>query len=604
MKVVNEKGRFLIIFQMFFHLLKGHKNVVVVQALLSVLAAMLDLVSIALVIPIVSSVAGGVDVSMFDGTFIEYFVGVLSDFEELNALRYVLIFFFLTLVGKEIVMFLSQYYGARINLMFERDLRIQTLDKSYSMPFSSFSKIEHQEVFTTIVYMSANAARACGTLVEFLPLTVLILVNGIVLFSVSTIDQLCAGIVVVLMMLVLNSLLLKRIVNLSARSVETISVINGQVQRFVSSNKYLRQNNFEPFVLKTFVKASDKFTALSVSRAFLKQASPALQKIFGNAIIFMILVHATYNFPVEGGEWVAYVSIYLLTLSRVAGPTLRLNELRSILSSEFPATEKVWKFLKLPQEPIQKLSPQRDEKSGQALVLRNASFSYGRNDKPILKEINLEVPPGSFFGIVGKSGAGKSTLLDLITGIHKTTAGVVLLDGASVTELSEREWRKNMAIVSQKPVIFFDSLRNNICLGDDRGKDELMRLLKDVCLDDLVNELPFGLDTVLGQDGDMISGGQAQRIAIARAMYKKPSILILDEATSAQDPGTEAKLKRTLDNLRGKVTLLVVAHRLVTIKDADRICILDEGKIAAIASHDELLECSSLYRNFVTNQSL
>jgi ABC-type multidrug transport system fused ATPase/permease subunit len=235
------------------------------------------------------------------------------------------------------------------------------------------------------------------------------------------------------------------------------------------------------------------------------------------------------------------------------------------------------------------------------LVFEDVSFRYPDADRDVLHGIDLRIPAGTSLALVGTSGAGKSTLVDILLGLQRPTAGRVVADGVDIgTRLAE--WQANIAMVPQDVYLLDNSLRENIhfALANDTARDdELMVAVEQAQLGDLLAELPDGLDTSVGDRGTRLSGGQRQRVGIARALFRRPQLLVLDEATSALDNATERRITSTIESLHGDVTVVVVAHRLSTVRRCDQIAFLEAGRIAAIGTFDEVRRANSTFARLV-----
>ncbi len=291
----------------------------------------------------------------------------------------------------------------------------------------------------------------------------------------------------------------------------------------------------------------------------------------GTLMAFAIILMTTYK-PVK-----AITSAYAKVMEALAGAS-RLYEL---LDSEEELADREG------ARPMQDLS--------QSIRFKDVHFGYG--EVPILRGIDLEVAPGEVIAIVGKTGAGKSTLLDLLLRFHDPTSGAIEIDGVDLRDLQRNSFLDHVAVVAQEPFLFDVSILENIRYGRSEATLKDVRAAASAAqADDFIKELPEGYDTAVGEFGLRLSGGQRQRITIARAILRNPSILVFDEATSALDAKTERAIQQTIKTLRGEHTIFLVSHRLSTIRDADRIVVLDDGRVAEIGTHDTLMGRAGIYR--------
>ena len=237
------------------------------------------------------------------------------------------------------------------------------------------------------------------------------------------------------------------------------------------------------------------------------------------------------------------------------------------------------------------------------IEFRDVNFSYDKNDRVVLKSINLNIKGGKMTALVGLSGSGKSTILNLIPRFYNINSGDILIDKQSIYEHKIFSIRKNISLVSQDTTLFDDTIKNNIAYANlEASENDILEAINLSYSNEFINKLPNKIDTMIGENGVRLSGGEKQRISIARAMIKKSSIILLDEATSSLDSETEEKIQNALALLTKNKTTLVIAHRLSTILSSDKIYVIDAGKVVAEGQHKELLENSEKYKNFYDKQ--
>ncbi len=356
------------------------------------------------------------------------------------------------------------------------------------------------------------------------------------------------------------------------RLIKTSTAEASQQRRFEAVNEQNRRN----------------YERLLKARA---ASNPVVQMVaaLGLAAVLAVAINKVVAAEVTVDEVIAYIAALLLVMS----PLRRLVNVGGPLQQGIAAGAGIFAVLDQPREspgggrPLQRA---RGE-----VQFRNVTFAYAEAEA-VLTQIDFTVGPGQTLAIVGKSGAGKSTLVGLLPRLYEVTAGAVLLDGVDVREYGLRDLRRQIAYVGQDVTLFDDSIRNNIAFGmDDAPAAAIEAAAKAAHVLEFAAALPQGLDTPVGDRGGLLSGGQRQRIAIARAILKNAPVLVLDEATSALDSESERHVQDALALLRQGRTTLVIAHRLATVEQADRIVVLREGRIAESGTHAQLLAQGTLY---------
>lgn len=261
------------------------------------------------------------------------------------------------------------------------------------------------------------------------------------------------------------------------------------------------------------------------------------------------------------------------------------------------SSERVFAIMDSKEFGKEKFGKKHIDKVNGDFEFKNVTFTYANGHK-VIDNMNFKIKANSTVAFVGKSGSGKTTVFNLLCKMYNIDSGKITIDGIDIKELDKDSIRGNITIISQNPYIFNLSIRDNLRLVKENITDEeMIEACRTACLEDFIKSLPDGYDTVIGEGGINLSGGERQRLAIARALVQKTEIILFDEATSALDNETQANIKKAIDNMKNEYTILIIAHRLSTVIDCDRILFLDEGKIKAEGTHKELLRTCKNYRN-------
>ncbi len=388
----------------------------------------------------------------------------------------------------------------------------------------------------------------------------------------------------------------RRFRRISRRIQNSMGDVTHVASEMVSGYRVVRLFGGEDYERKRFDQANENNRQQNLKMVATKVASTqVIQIMVAGALAFLIAVlfQPELGSHLSTGEVVTFLGL----AGMLARPIRKLSEINARLQRGLAAAEDVFAQL---DEPSEADAGTKALKRAQGRIeFSNVSFSYDSRSAEVLKDINLTVEPGQTVAVVGRSGSGKSTLAALIPRFYETTSGEILLDGVAISDYKLADLREQIALVNQRVILFNDTLAQNIAYGSLAGADEaaVQSVVERAHADGFIKQLPEGLQTLVGDDGVLLSGGQRQRIAIARALLKDAPILILDEATSALDTESERHIQSALDEaMRGRTTI-VIAHRLSTIENADRIVVMDEGRIVETGDHESLLAANGPYHH-------
>ena len=396
--------------------------------------------------------------------------------------------------------------------------------------------------------------------------------------------------------------IVKRLRHPAKRGQERLADLVSVVEESLSGMKIVKGYNATNFIVDKFKKINADMSRLFISMARRQQLASPMSEFLGITAVAVILVFGgslVEKGLVTGAGFIAFVAAF----SQITRPLRSFIDQFANINQGVAAGERIFTLIDAENEVKDKENAKEFEGLKDSIELRNVEFSYD-GDRKVINGVNIKIKKGETIALVGPSGGGKSTLSELIPRFYDVTAGEVLFDGVPVSDYKQESIRAKMSIVSQETVLFNDSIEGNILMGRPTAThDEVVEASKVANAHGFIMDSSEGYDTNIGDRGTKLSGGQRQRLSIARAVLKNPEILILDEATSALDTESEKLVQDALTNLLKGRTSVVIAHRLSTIYNADRIYVIDEGRIAEEGTHKELLEKGGIYAHLIEMQS-
>ena len=562
--------------------LKPYKLTILIAFLALTITAVISLILPLAVRRVVDAFSSG-NTLILDQYFLAA-IGIAGLLSVGTALRYALV----TRLGERVV----------------TDIRKAVFGRVIHLSPQFFEKIMTGEVVSRITTDTTVILSVIGSSVSVALRNIFILIGGMILMLLTSL-KLTSLVFLIVPAIVIPILVLgRRLRKLSRENQDWIAASSGNASEALMAVQTIQAFSHENLTKKSFdLVAETSFSSAKkriTTRSFLTVIVIFL--VFSGVVgVLWIGARDVRNELMSVGMLVQFV-IYSIM---VAGAVAALSEIWSELQRAAGATERLVELLNIEDivsDPTKAVSPPKSW-SGE-ITFSDVTFAYpSRADEAALSNVNLNIQPGETIALVGLSGAGKSTLIQLLQRFYDPDEGKIFLDGIDIKTMNRLDFRKSIALVPQDPVIFASNVMENIRFGNPHASDEeIYQAARSAAAHEFISELPQGYDTYVGERGVMLSGGQKQRVAIARAILRNAPVLLLDEATSALDAENERSVQKAFDHLSKGRTTIVVAHRLATVKKADRIIVLDKGKIMAQGNHDTLISEKGLYARLASLQ--
>lgn len=568
-----------------------------------VISSFLESIGILLLVPMLGLI-GIVSLDMGDSYF-TVLSHYLKEFPPTLALFMILGTYIMIVIGQNLIQRKVMIRNVEIQQHFSRILRLETYGSLLQSSWPFFLKKRSSDLINLLTIELARVLGAINLFLQLITSLIFTLIQigfAFWLSPILTLFVLGCGIILGLF----SSKFIKRAKALGNQTSQLSQSYLAGITDQLNGIKDIKSNTLERSRLKWLAGLTEGMVVEQISYIRLRMNSQLVYKISSALLIACFILVSFKLFQTQGIQLLTITVIFARLWPRFTSIQSTLEQLASMI----PACKALIILQNECSHAVEQLDPVNDTnaplRAEHGIECRNVSFRYNMDEAAYtLQNINLHIPANRMTAIAGPSGAGKSTLIDLVMGLMQPESGQILVDGKPVTKENLLSYRRSISYVAQDPFLFHASIRENLLMiQPDASDEQIWEALEFASSSEFVRKLPQGLDTVIGDRGIRLSGGERQRLVLARAVIRKPSILVLDEATSALDTENEKKIQEAIDRLKGTMTVIVVAHRLSTIRHADQVIVIDQGKLVERGEFVQLAaDSTSLFGNLLNNQS-
>ena len=493
-------------------------------------------------------------------------------------------------------------YGAKASTGFARNLRKAMFENIQTFSFSNIDKYSTSSLITRLTTDVTNLQNAYQMLLRIaMRAPASMIIAMIMAFSINA-KLASTYLIAVIFLGACIAMIIPRATKYFRQVFEKYDDLNASVQENVSAIRVVKAYVREDYEKEKFSRANRNIYNMFLRAEKLVVINMPLMQFTVYACI-LIISWLGAKMIVAGGLTTGEMMSLLTYCMNILMSLMMVSMIFVMLTMSYASAKRIAEVL---QEKTDLTNPEKpvEEVSNGSIVFKNVDFAYKNGSKPVLKNINLDIKSGETIGIIGGTGSAKSSLVNLISRLYDVTSGELLVGGRNVKEYDMEALRNQVSVVLQKNVLFSGSILDNLRWGDKNAtEEECIRACELACADEFIQKMPDKYNTHIEQGGSNVSGGQKQRLCIARALLKKPKILILDDSTSAVDTATDAKIRKAFAEEIPDTTKLIIAQRISSVQHTDRIVVMDNGEISDFGTHDELLARSEIYRDVYESQT-
>lgn len=580
---------------------KPYKFILLISIIASVLYGLFNAASLWIVGTLIANLFGSstfdnYDIDSLIGKINYFFSNLISAGSQIEQLKMICIFLFITFLFKNIFYYINWVSVSYIQLNIIKNLRNKFYSKIQQFSLQFFDKNKTGEILSIMLndinWIKVAFNKSLQVFINEL-ISILILVYMLFLISpILTLLILCTVPISAFLILKISQSIKRKVKRASLK----IADISSYAEEKIIGIKIVKAFNMAKNEISNFFNENHKFFQLEFRHQRLYGLTTPINDIIGVTLGVFLLWYGgqevlIYN-KMSSDDFMRFI-IFLFAMLQ---PARKLGNSIATIQTGLASAERLFEmtdqpFTKLNEENLGKIDGFKKK-----IQIKNLNFSYSKNSKNILSNINLTIKKGEKVALVGSSGSGKTTLTSLLLRFYNYNNGDITIDDKSYNEINTKSVRNLIGLVTQEPILFNDTIKNNITYGSENIKDKQIEEAAQIAkIDNFISSLDLKYETIIGERGSLLSGGQKQRLSIARAIIKNPPILVFDEATSSLDSQSEKKVQEAIDNLVKDRTVIMIAHRLTTVKNVDKIVVLEEGSIKEIGSHEELLNKNGYY---------
>ncbi len=586
-----------------FHFLLKHKSLLGLLVLASIIAAMLEGVGLALVFPVLQ---GAAQMTQANYPFpLNKILAVFSSMDLTLRLQVVAVLLLIVTIVKNIFVYTADLLNSRIQLIVIRHFRVKCMNELMRAGISYFNKRRASDFQIVIDGYTESVTGAIVGLVgtalpQFFTMMILLVFLFILSWKLTLASLLLVGIVSLALHQISRNILLASKIVYEARM-----NFNRKLLDIIHGMKLIRIFGREEHITEEFHGQIEAYNrARFQADKLIKMVAPTFESI-GIGMLAVILFVGSFFIVANGSPWLGVLLTFVVILTRMIGPVKTLNHVRATIIEKIPILQEITRLLSPDEKEYVKNGSITFEGLKQGFEFSNVSFRYNAPYDVVLRKVSFKVPKGFKLGIVGPSGSGKSTLIELLLRFYDPQEGKISVDGEDLKEFDIPTLRRKIGVVSQDVFLFHDTIGANISFAKpDATFDKIKDAARKAYIDEFIESLPMGYQTLIGERGVLLSGGQRQRLAIARAILTDPDILIFDEATSALDSESEKFVQKAIETISRDKTVISIAHRLSTVFNSDEIIVMEKGFLVEAGKHAELMAHNGIYAKLVKMQEL